>query len=41
MDKILQQIEKGDFDYPPKPKTKERFISYPKDPIKTVEERKQ
>src|ERR1044072_9894731 len=41
MDKVLKQIENGDFDTPPKPKVRRRFEPYPRDPVKKEEERKQ
>ena len=41
MDQVLKQIDNGDFDAPPKPKIRKRFIPYSKDPVKTDEKRKQ
>ena len=41
MDKVLQQIKNRDFDFSPRPKTKKKFTSYSRDPIKNDEERKQ
>ena len=41
MDKVLKQIEDGEFDFTPKPKIKKRFEPYPRDPVKKDEERKQ
>src|ERR1044072_6245944 len=41
MDKVLEQIDNGEFDFTPKPKIKKRFEPYPRDPIKKDEERKQ
>ena len=41
MDQVLKQIENGDFETPPKPKTRRRFIPYPREPIKKDEKRKQ
>src|ERR1043165_5710701 len=41
MDKVLQQIDNGDFNTLPKPKTRKRFEPYPRDLVKKDEERKQ
>ena len=41
MDKVLEQINNGEFDFTSRPKIKKRFESYPRDPIKTDEKRKQ
>src|ERR1044071_8348194 len=41
MDKVLKQIDNGEFDFIPKPKVKKRFIPYSRDPVKKDEERKQ
>src|ERR1043166_4161622 len=41
MDKVLQQIDNGEFEFTPKPKVRKRFEPYPRDPIKKDEERKQ
>ena len=41
MDKVLKQIDKGEFDFTPRPKVKKRFEPYPRSPIKKDEERKQ
>ena len=41
MDKVLKQIDNGEFDFTPKPKIKRRFEPYPRDLVKKDEERKQ
>ena len=41
MDKILKQIDNGNFDTSPKPKVRKRFEPYPRDPVKKDKERKQ
>ena len=41
MDKVLKQIDNGEFEFTPKPKEKRRFESYPRNPVKKDEERKQ
>ena len=41
MDKVLKQIENGDFDISPKPKVRKRFEPYPRDPVKKDEDQKQ
>src|ERR1044072_1772890 len=41
MDKVLEQIDDGEFDFTLKPKVRKRFEPYPRDPVKKDEERKQ
>ena len=41
MDKVLEKIENGEFDFTPKPKVKKRFEPYPRNPVKKEDERKQ
>ena len=41
MDKVLQQIENGEFESPPKSKIRRKFIPYSRDPVKIDEKRKQ
>ena len=41
MDKVLKQIDDGEFEFTPKPKVKRKFEPYPKDLVKKNEKRKQ
>ena len=41
MDKVLEKIENGEFDFTPKSKVKKKFEPYPRDSVKKDEERKQ
>ena len=41
MDQVLKQIEQGEFQQPPVPKVRRRFIPYARESKQTEEERKQ